>query len=57
MDELYELTMEIERLRKERDRFLRRSILLEDENCKLKKLLELHGIEYNGVERKGVTIC
>ena len=43
MDELYELTQEIMRLRDERDRYLRRCVLLEAELEQTKKLLELAG--------------
>lgn len=37
---------EMKRAEAERDKYLRRCVFLEDENSKLKKLLELHGIEY-----------
>lgn len=44
MDELFELTMEIERLRGERDSYLKRCVVLEDELSKVKKILELAGL-------------
>ena len=40
------MEIKMEMLEAERDKYLRRCVALEDENSKLKKLLELHGIEY-----------
>ena len=42
----YRAEEEKQRNQTESERYLRRCIELEDENCKLKKLLELHGIAY-----------
>lgn len=35
-----------EEMQREKDKYLLRCVALEDENSKLKKLLELHGIDY-----------
>lgn len=44
--EVHELMGDVVLLETERDHYLRRCVVLEDENDKLKKSLELQGIEY-----------